>query len=135
MKVNIEDFRTPNNTLSDTTKFYTLRGHESYVDDQGFPRLSTDGDKVFAKCIKNKLSKAFGGETQYRFYIKTDPNKIVFNPIELYSVQKSNLSFLNKICKSETVFTEVSESIFNQYINFLKTGHTQWLNSAQRELR
>jgi hypothetical protein len=135
MKVNISDFQTDPNAPQDALRLYTLNGQEAYLDEGGFPRVSMDTDKVFAKAIKNKKSKTFGGDYQYRFYIKTDPNKKVFNPIELYSIQKANPSFLNKVCKSETVFTEVSESIFNQYINFLKTRQTQWLNSTQRELR
>ena len=134
MKINLENFST-NQKMPDSYLFYTLQGDEDYIDDSGYPRLDKDGHKVFAKCIKNKPSKNFGGELQYRFYIKTDPNKIIINPIKKYSIEKSKSTFLNKTCKSEDIFTEVSESIFNQYMNFLKSKNTKWLNNAQREIR
>jgi len=135
MKVDRSQFLTKE--YNSEEKLYTLIGNENYLDDQGFPRSSVDADTVFAKAVKNKLNKKFNSDIQYRFYIKTDPNKNIHNPIKIYSSlkDKSNRSFLNKVCKSEVVFTEVTQSIFNQYINFLKTQNTQWLESAQRELK
>jgi hypothetical protein len=134
MKIDLSEFSQVDKQQA--TKFYTLIGKESYIDEDGFPRLETENSLVFAKAIKNKLSKKFNEDTQYRFYIKTDPNKNIHNPIELYTTKdKNNRSFLNKICKTETTFTEVTQNIFNQYINFLKTRNTRWLDQAQRELK
>jgi len=118
-------------------KLYTLIGDESYIDEEGFPRANTESSNVYAKAVKNKLGKKFNSDTQYRFYIKTDPNKNIINPIKIHSsiTEKNNRSFLNKICKSETIFTEVSQHIFDQYINFLKSQNIQWLDNAQRELK
>jgi hypothetical protein len=118
------------------TRFYTLVGNESFLDEDGFPRLETETSMVFAKAVQNKPSKNFETTTYYRYFIKTNPNKVIHNPIEIYSTKsKDNMSFLNKICKTETVFTEVPHSIFDQYITFLKTKSTRWLDSAQRELK
>jgi hypothetical protein len=135
MRVDTEDFKIKQN--QEQNKFYTLLGQESFCDDEGFPRLQDENDQTFAKAIKNKVAKTFGSNNLlYRYYIKTDPNKNIFNPIETYSIKtKEKSSFVNKICKIEAVFSEVTESVFNQYIKFLKTSNTKWLNSAQRELK
>lgn len=135
MRVDTEDFRIKQS--QEQNKFYTLLGHESFCDDEGFPRSESENDQTFAKAIKSKVAKAFGSNNlSYRFYIKTDPNKNIINPIETHSIKtKEKSSFINKTCKIEAVFSEVTESIFNQYINFLKTSNTKWLNSAQRELK
>jgi len=135
MRIDTEDFRIKQNQQQ--SKFYTLLGQESFCDDEGFPRLEEENDQTFAKAVKGKVAKAFGtNNLSYRYYIKTDPNKNIFNPIETYSIKtKEKSSFINKVCKIEAIFSEVTESVFNQYINFLKTSNTKWLNSAQRELK
>jgi len=135
MRVDTEDFRIKQN--QEQNKFYTLLGHESFCDDGGFPRSESENEYTFAKAVKSKVAKAFGSNNlSYRFYIKTDPNKNIINPIETYSIKtKEKSSFINKTCKIESVFSEVTESAFNHYINFLKTNNTKWLNSAQRELK
>lgn len=118
--------------------YFTNKGSESYLDDNENPRLDTDGPKVYAKAIKNKRSKHFSTEQPigYSFYIKTDPNKKIYNPTVLQSIEpKIQKSFINKVCKNDLIFTEVTQSIFNQYINFLRTGNNMWLNRAQREIK
>ena len=135
MRVDTEDFRIKQD--ENQNRFYTLTGYESFCDDEGFPRSESENDKTFAKAIRSKVAKAFGSNNlSYRFYIRTDPNKNIINPIETYSIKtKEKSSFINKTCKIETMFSEVTESIFNQYISFLKTSNIKWLNSAQRELK
>lgn len=134
MRVDLSEFQIKKEEQN--TKLYTLLGQETSIDEDGFPRVDTENDKVFAKALKNKLPKKFLSDSpSYSFFIKTDPNNNIVNPIEVYSIQKTNSNFLNKICKSESKFTEVTESIFNKYINFLKTSNLKWLNSAQRELK
>lgn len=135
MKINLSEFATNNTDC--VAKLYTLIGSESFIDDDGFPRLSTENHEVYAKAIKNKPGKKFNSDIQYRFYIKTDPNKNICNPIEIHSSikNKKNTAFLNKICKNEEIFTEVTPQIFDHYINFLKTKNIRWLDNAQRELK
>ena len=135
MRIDFSDFQVTQPEQSQ--KLYSLLGQESYIDDQGFPRLETESDKTFAKAIKNKLSKKFISDSPptYSFFIKTDPNHNIVNPIATYSMKITNSNFLNKICKTEFSFTEVTESVFNKYLMFLKTSNIKWLNSAQRELK
>jgi len=135
MQINRDQFNIQHQT-SFETKLYTISGKEEFIDDLSYPRVNIENSLVFAKCTKNKKGKAFNSPLQYRFYIKTDPNKNIINPIDTNPVRDKNQnSFLNKICKSEEVFTEVSEYVFNQYIEFLRTKSTKYLQNAQRELK
>ena len=126
-----------NNDLS--PRFYTKIGLEDFVDDAGYPRLNSEtSDNIYAKCTRDKKSKHFNESSskRYSYYIMTDPNKTIHNPIKLHSIEPSiKKSFINQTCKSNLKFTEVSESIFNKYLNFLATENIQWLNHAQREIK
>jgi hypothetical protein len=117
------------------SKFYTVSGSEDFLDEQGFPRTNSETN-AFAKAIKNKPSKHIvNSACAYRFYIKTDPNNIIVDPVKLYTTEQPKSSFINKVCKNTSGFTEVSESVFNKYIQYLQTHQDQWLVSAQREIR
>lgn len=136
MKVNSSDFII-NHSLAET-KYYTKKGYENYLDDDGDPRLEKDCDKVYAKAVKNKPSKNFTDKNRvgYSYYIKSTPDKTIYNPTETYSIDpKIKKSFVNKICKNELQFLEVNESVFNMYLNFLKTENSQWLIKAQRAIK
>lgn len=136
MRVNSSEFII--NHSSSETKYYTKKGYETFLDDDGDPRLENDSDKVYAKAVKNKPSKNFADKHRvgFSYYIKSTPDKNLYNPTETYSIDpKVKKSFVNKICKSELKFLEVSESVFNMYINFLKTENNQWLIKAQREIK
>jgi hypothetical protein len=134
MKVDISEFHIKQETAEN--KLYTLIGNEEYLDEDGYPRSKIDNEQVMAKAIRNKLGKAMNSNLQYRFYIKTDPNKKIYDPTQIYSIDKKNKSsFLNKICKTETIFSEVTENIFSRYIEFLKTKNHKILSSTQRELK
>lgn len=113
--------------------YYTIEKYQSFIDDSGFPRSATETDHVYAKVINNKKRKHLSDNNLYpSFYIRTDPNKNIINPFVGNDAKKS---FINKICKNSIDFTEVTESVFNKYINFLKTQNTTWLSNAQREIR
>ena len=136
MKLNQDQF-VMNHGVADT-KLYTKMGDQDYLDDDGFPRVHVENNLVYAKATKDKPSKHFSGPENlaYSYYIKTDPNRNLFNPMDLHTIDpKIKRSFLNKVCKSELVFTQVSESVFTKYINFLKTENLQWLTTAQREIK
>lgn len=112
--------------------YFTIAKYQSFADDQGFPRLNEDSEHVYAKIINNKRRKSLQDNTLYpSFYIRTDPNKNIINPF----YENSKKSFINKTCKGSINFSEVTESIFNKYINFLKTENPMWLSNAQREIR
>lgn len=136
MKINQNDFlMEQTNYLSE---YYTLIGLEDHLDDDGYPRLDQDNDKGYAKKVKNKKSKLVSDRNiSFRFYIKTDPNNNIINPVLLHSEKNYDLrsnSRLNKTCKEIEQYKEVTESIFNKYIEFLKSKNSKWLNAAQREL-
>lgn len=136
MKVNRSEFII--NHSSTETKYFTKKGYETFLDDENTPRIDTDCERVFAKAIKNKPSKNFADRNRvgFSYYIKSTPNKILYNPLENFSIDpKVARSFVNKICKSELMFLEVSESVFNMYLNFLRTENSQWLTKAQREIK
>lgn len=120
------------------TQYYTLMGSEDHLDDNGYPKVNKDNDKTYAKKIKSKKSKLVSDKNiTFRFYIKTDPNNNIINPIVLFSDKNHDTRSndrLNKTCKQTEQYKEVSESIFNQYLEFLKTKNSKWLNAAQREV-
>lgn len=116
---------------------YTKIGYQDYLDDSGYPRLRVENHNVYAKSIKDKKSKHLKEihNIDYSYYVLTDPNKNLYNPMDLLTIEpKIKKSFLNKVCKSELVFTQVPQTIFEKYLNFLKTENIKWLKEAQREL-
>lgn len=136
MKVDISQFVSKN--VEPEQKFYTKKGEESFIDDDENFRLSIDSPKVYAKAIRKRLSKNFAGNKNlaYAFYIKADPSRNLYNPMDLHTIEpKLKKSFINKVCKTELGFTEVTESIFNKYLTFLRTGNIKWLQDAQREIK
>lgn len=119
-------------------KYYSQKGDADYIDEDNFPRLAVENSRVCAKAVKDRLGKNIGPNERvsYSYYIKTTPNRILYNPIERYTIEpnmKSN--FIDKICKSELVFTVVSKSIFDKYLMFLQTENIKWLKEAQREIK
>lgn len=119
-------------------KLYTKKGLESFIDEENYPRLTEFSDNVFAKAVQDKPPKSFVGKNtkHYSYYIKTDPNKKVYNPIERYTIEpKVSKSFINSTCKNPLVFTQVSLAIFTKYINFLKTENIKLLQEIQREIK
>ena len=119
-------------------EYFTIFGKQSFIDDDGYPRVNDD-THAYAKKIKDKKSKNISStKLAYSFYIKTDPNFNIINPIKLASDPGFDLQTqkqLNKTCKQIDKYTEVNASIFSKYIEFLKTQNTSWLIAAQRELR
>lgn len=119
-------------------KYYTRKGLESFLDSEDFPRLSTDGENVFAKAVKNKLSKNFinNNGVKFSYYILTTPDKKPFDPSIKHSIEpKISKSFINKVCKSELIFTEVNYAIFHKYILFLKGESKKLLQEISRDIK
>jgi hypothetical protein len=112
-------------TTDNSTCFYTLLGHQDFIDDESKPRLKQDGKFTYAKSsTKNDTTK---------YYIKVGTYGRIFNPIGLFSEGKSN-KFVAKIGKKEFEFKEVNPKIFNMYTTFLATKNIAWLNNAEREM-
>ena len=108
--------------------FNSVKIDSLLIDKISIRAITVAQDTVWYAADKNRVG--------YSYYIKSTPNKILFNPTDLHTIEpKLAKSFLNKTCKSELMFLEVSESIFNMYLNFLKTENSQWLVKAQREIK
>lgn len=110
-----------------------------FLDDQGDPRITEENDdKIMAKAIPNKPSKHMTNtQMQYRFYVRTEQNNAIYNPVPIASSVKDKkpFQFINSVCKNNMTFKEVSQSVFDKYLTFLKTKNIRWLNAAQREIK
>lgn len=137
MRIDKNQFVIEKNKGNTETLYFTTKGEETFLDEYSNPRLENDGPTVYAKAIKDKKSKQITNDSPigYSYFIKTEPNKKIYDPTKLYSVEsKVKKSFINNVCKNQLVFTEVTKSVFDQYISFLRTGNILWLNKAQREI-
>lgn len=121
--------------MSDESRFYTTLQYQDFVDEDNNSRSSIENNKVFAKAIKNGLSRDMtkSGGQYFRYYVRCSPNKTLHDPFPKYSVSDNKQSFIDKVCKSENTYREVTPSVFEKYINYLKTESLQWLKSAQNE--
>lgn len=122
--------------MNEDSKFYTTIQHQDYVDSDENYRSQTENNKVFAKAVKNGLSRDVtkSGPQYYKYYIRCSASKILFDPFPKYSSSDNKQSFLDKVCRPETIYREVSYSVFDKYLNYLKTENSQWLKNAQKEL-
>lgn len=126
-----------NNSNSENSgpRFYTTLQYQEFVDDNDNYRTSIENNKVFAKATKSGFSRDINksGPTHYKFYIRVFPNQKLYDPFPKYSTSDNRNSFVDKVCRSETSYKEVPESLFNTYLNYLKTENAQWYTKAQRE--
>lgn len=124
------------NSESSGSRFYTTLQYQEYVDSDDNSRLSVENNRSFAKAIKSGFSRDINrsGPSHYKFYIRVFPNQKLYDPFPKYSVSDNKNSFVDKVCRSETAYKEVPESIFNMYLNYLKTENSQWYIKAQREV-
>jgi len=131
----MQNFRTDTDSKPESL-YYTTLQYQEFTDNDEFYRLSKDGERVFAKAIKYGMSKNIANSKpiQFRYYIRANSKKQLFDPFPRYSVSDNRSSFVDKVCKADHNFIEVTQSIFNKYINFLKTENNQWLLKAQREV-
>lgn len=117
---NTIDHTDPNN------EYYAAMGDHDYLDDNGNPRILKDTDKrILAKKILRE-----DGSTRYSVRL-TSSGKMQ-NPLSMYGVEKDS-TFLDRVCRSDKKFKDVSYKTFDMYINFLKTKNIAWLHNAERE--
>lgn len=137
MRIDRNQFVVNQTVAGEETLYFTSSGNETFLDDKDNPRLEKDGPTVYAKAVRDKKSRQITKDAPigYSYFIKTEPNKKIYDPTVLHSVEsKIQKSFINKTCKNELVFTEVTKSVFDHYVNFLRTGNGACLNTAQREI-
>jgi|LauGreDrversion4_2_1035121.scaffolds.fasta_scaffold08420_7 hypothetical protein len=124
----------PKNELKKEVEYFTLKGHQDFLDDQGNPRSNGDGNDVLAKkiCYYDENNSVVVAKTRYQ--IKIGAYGRIFNPIGMYSEGNAN-KFSSKSGKEEWRMKEVNESIFNLYVAFLKTKNVAHLTLAERGLQ
>lgn len=134
MKVNTNEFRIKP-VIVDSV-FFTTKQHGTISSEEKRYTTPAESETTYAKKIKKKLSRNFNGDSGYSFFIKATPNKELYNPFQIHSSlrEKQTYETLNKVCKIDLSFLEVSESIFNDYVNFLSTENKKFLTKAQREI-
>lgn len=117
--------------------FYTMIGQHDSLDELGRPLKSILSNDVYAKAVKNRPSKNFQkispiDNVSFKYYIKVFPDRKPYNPT---AIGGSKSSFIDRVCKTESVFLEVNKSVFDKYVNFLQTKNTQWLTEVYRDIR
>lgn len=119
-----------------SAKYYTISNNQEFVDDDGYYRLENNSDKVCAKAMKESKGKNIlkRNANYYKYYVKVASNKSLYDPFETHSIKDNRVSFIDKIKDNGSNFIEVNHSVFNKYINYLKTQNSQWLTEAKREL-
>lgn len=109
----------------ESVEFYTLKGNESFIDEENRARASEENNTVLAKKITRK-----NGSIKY--VIRLGNNGKFYNPISIYGQEKTH-TFLNRICRSNDRFKEVGQKVFGMYLEFLNTKNVSWLINAERE--
>lgn len=112
--------------ILENSKFFTTKIDCDFFDEENNPRLNKEEDKKVLAKLKYKQ------DNTYKYLIKIDNNKKLFNPkIDLSDNKRNNLS--NQYFSQSSSFKEVSKKAFDYYLTFLRTSNVLWLNSAQRE--
>jgi len=138
MKVNTSEFSIKHHPIgTKQDSYYVLKGDHEFLDENDNPR-SSKLEEACAKLVFGKKSKHITDKKAYNsYYIKCNPNKEAYNPIKLHSAiqDKKTNAFIDNVCKSEWSFLEVDQSIFNKYLEFLKSHNIRILKDINRSLK
>lgn len=124
----------PRNELNKEVEYFTIKGSQDFIDEEGYPRVKQDGNSVLAKkiCYYDEKNNVVTAKTRYQ--IKIGAYGRIYNPIGMYTEGRAN-KFSSKSGKEEWRMKEVNESIFSLYITFLKTKNVAHLTLAERGLQ
>jgi hypothetical protein len=114
-----------NNNQATSILAYTLSGEIDIEDNDVNLLVTSNGEQICAKTI----SRIDGS---IKHMIRIDSNNKFYNPISIYGTE-NNKTFLDRICRSNQKFREVSEKTLNFYVKFLQSKNILWLNNAERE--
>jgi len=114
-----------NNNQATSILAYTLSGEIGIEDNDVNLLVTSNGEQICAKTI----SRIDGS---IKHMIRIDSNNKFYNPISIYGTE-NNKTFLDRICRSNQKFREVSEKTLNLYVKFLQSKNILWLNNAERE--
>lgn len=109
-----------------SSKYYTIKGNEDFLDYENNPRQREENVKTQAKAISRS-------DGSIHYYIKITGDGKPYNPVDEYLNVKTSI-LLKTIGKSSAQFHEVNHKIFNMYISFLRTKNTSWLHNTEREM-
>jgi hypothetical protein len=133
MRIDLSSFKT--NKEPKDSFYYTSLGKENFIDDNGIPCEAKESDNTFAKKIKNKKSKTLLNGDTFSYFIKAYAKNKLYNPYEKHTIEDVNKpNRIEQTCKKTSYFITVNESIFNKYINYLKTQNKKWLVEAQKDI-
>jgi hypothetical protein len=133
MRSSAQDFLV-NNTQPEI-KYYTTHQYHEFIDNEESYRLHKNGNKVFAKAVDERLTRDIRSNiVQTKYYVRGINGKKLFDPFPKYSISDNKSSFIDKVCKDDHNFLEVTKSIFDKYITFLNTESRQYFTTAQREI-
>ena len=136
MKINHDSFKVNNGTAE--SRFYVKKGDQEYIDIEENYRVEKDSDIVCAKMVRNKLTKSVRNTTvkDYSYFIRTTPGKQIWNPFQKHTIEKNiEKNYIDLVCKDQTVYSQVTPSVFNKYLEFLKNGSAKKLQDIQREIK
>jgi len=130
--------------LPNYTLVFTILGEhtinidtEGYPNLEGYPALDDDIDKRTGKIRSAERSiHAYAKKVRYNnqvtYYIKCDRNNKLYNPLKAdLNIRHSNVTRSNIALWK---FKSVPESVFEKYIEFLKTRKPVLYSIAQRNM-
>jgi hypothetical protein len=134
MKIDINDFNIKHKASD--SYYFTTSDHGEFKDEENNFQTLKETDQTYAKKIKNKLSRNMLDPDNFAFFVKSAPNKKIYDPFEIHSSIKEKPLYgaINKVCKTTDSFIQVPETIFNQYVTFLKTNNRKLFTKIQREV-
>lgn len=137
MKINIKDFDIQHKEGElVTNKYYTLMDQQDFLDRDNNPCRNEQSDIVYAKAILNKKPKHIAdNKVYYAYYVMLNPKNELYNPVQIHSTIKEKSKFVDKVCKAEWFFKEVDKSVFDTYVDFLRTKNLRLLQKANRSLK
>ena len=110
---------------SKTVDVFTISGKQTEKDSDGFPRLDQEQEDHY-----DAYSKKIGKRVKY--FVKRGRYGRLYNPIGMYSEGTAKKQ-MRHAGRPEWEFKETNETVFNKYINFLRTKNIAWLNNAERD--
>lgn len=115
---------THHTTKSITKQYFCLSDKSDFVDNEGNSQQTNENKDTLAKKIVQD-NTAF-------YYIKSSTSNQLYNPFSKFDREKS-YSFLDNVVRPSDKFLLVNKKVFDNYLKFIHTNNTAWLNLAERE--
>lgn len=109
-----------------SSKYYTCLGEQEWVDDEGYSRVSSDSENIYAQSKPNEHGAV-------NYFIKANKYGKLYNPSGMYT-EGQHTRFNKVLGAKEFQFKKVNLRVFELYTSFLKTKNVAWLNNAEREM-